>query len=119
MKQPLVSICIPTYKQITYLKKCIESVLKQDFEDYELIITDDSPDDSIKNFLKDSLKNKAYFYKRNNPALGSPENWNSALRLAKGKYIKLMHHDDFFTQANSLRLMVEKLDFKPFIPVSK
>jgi glycosyltransferase involved in cell wall biosynthesis len=110
MKQPLVSICIPTYKQITYLKKCIESVLKQDFEDYELIITDDSPDDSIKNFLKVNLKNKTYFYKRNNPALGSPENWNSALRLAKGKYIKLMHHDDFFTQANSLRLMVEKLE---------
>ena len=54
MKQPLVSICIPTYKQIPYLKKCIESVLKQDFEDYELIITDDSPDDSVEVFLKDS-----------------------------------------------------------------
>lgn len=110
MRQPLVSICIPTYKQITYLKKCIESVLKQDFEDYELIITDDSPDDSIEDFLKDSLKKHTYFYIRNNPALGSPENWNSALRLAKGKYIKLMHHDDFFTQTGSLRLMVEKLE---------
>jgi glycosyltransferase involved in cell wall biosynthesis len=51
----LVSICIPTYKQTEYLKKCLESILAQDFKDYELIISDDTPDDTIELFLKVTL----------------------------------------------------------------
>ncbi len=106
----LVSICIPTYKQTEYLKKCLESILDQDFKDYELIISDDTPDDSIELFVKNTLGNNAYSYTRNSPALGMPENWNSAINKAEGKYIKIMHHDDFFTQPYSLRLMVDEIE---------
>lgn len=106
----LVSICIPTYKQTEYLKKCLESILAQDFKDYELIISDDTPDDTIEQFLKTILKDHSYSYTRNAPALGMPENWNSAIKKAEGKYIKIMHHDDFFTQQDSLRLMVEEIE---------
>lgn len=106
----LVSICIPTYKQTEYLKKCLESILAQDFKDYELIISDDTPDDTIEQFLKTKLINNTYFYIRNVPALGMPENWNSAIKKAEGKYIKIMHHDDFFTQTDSLRLMVQEIE---------
>lgn len=106
----LVSICIPTYKQTEYLKKCLESLLAQDFKDYELIISDDTPDDSIEQFLKTILKDHSYTYTRNIPALGMPENWNSAIKKAEGKYIKIMHHDDFFTQSDSLRLMIEEIE---------
>lgn len=105
-----VSICIPTYKQTEYLKKCLESILTQDFKDYELIISDDTPDDTIEQFLKTVLKDNSYSYTRNQPALGMPENWNSGIKKAEGKYIKIMHHDDFFTQTNSLRLMVEEIE---------
>ena len=106
----LVSICIPTYKQTEYLKKCLESILAQDFKDYELIISDDTPDDTIEQFLKTILKDISYSYTRNVPALGMPENWNSAIKKAEGKYIKIMHHDDFFTQQDSLSLMVEEIE---------
>jgi glycosyltransferase involved in cell wall biosynthesis len=106
----LVSICIPTYKQTEYLRKCLESVLAQDFKDYELIISDDTPDDTIELFLKVILKDQFYSYTRNVPALGMPENWNSAIKKADGKYIKIMHHDDFFTRTDSLRLMVEEIE---------
>ncbi len=106
----LVSICIPTYKQTEYLKKCLESLLAQDFKDYELIISDDTPDNSIEQFLKSVLKDHSYSYTRNIPALGMPENWNSAIKKAEGKYIKIMHHDDFFTQPDSLRLMIEEIE---------
>lgn len=107
---PLVSICIPTYKQTEYLKKCLESVLAQDFKDFELIISDDTPDDTIELFIKSVLGNFPYTYFRNSPSLGTPENWNAAIKKAKGKYIKIMHHDDFFTQPNSLKLMVEEIE---------
>lgn len=106
----LVSICIPTYKQTEYLKKCLDSILQQDFKDFELIISDDTPDDSIEVFVKSVLVDLPFSYIRNSPALGMPENWNSAIRKAEGKYIKIMHHDDFFTQPDSLKLMVEEIE---------
>lgn len=109
---PAVSICIPTYKQTQYLEKCLQSVLIQDFKDYELIITDDTPDDSIEVFIRSILGDTPYRYERNSPALGPPENWNAGIRTAKGRYIKVLHHDDFFTRPDSLRLMVEALEEK-------
>lgn len=107
---PLVSVCIPVYKQKQYLQKCLNSVLEQDFHDFELIISDDTPDDSIGTFVEAVLKGRPYIYQRNEPALGSPENWNSAIRKASGKYIKVLHHDDFFKQKDSLRLMAEAIE---------
>jgi glycosyltransferase involved in cell wall biosynthesis len=106
----LVSICIPVYKQKAYLEKCLQSVLKQDFTDFELIISDDTPDDSLELFINEILKDRAYTYQRNQPALGNPANWNSAIAKSTGKYLKILHHDDFFTETYSLRLMVEEIE---------
>ena len=102
----LISICIPVYRQKQYLEKCLQSVLMQDFKDFELIITDDTPDDTLETFIRSVLGGTPYTYRRNSPALGAPQNWNAALEMAKGKYIKVMHHDDFFTRPDSLRTML-------------
>lgn len=107
-----VSICIPTYNQVEHLKKCIESVLMQDYKDFELIISDDSTTDDVRNYIN-SLNNSAVKYFRNAPALGPPANWNFAMEKALGEYIKILHHDDFFTQADSLSLYVQCLDKNP------
>lgn len=109
---PKVSICIPTYNQTEHLKKCIESVLLQDYKDHEVIISDDSTTDDVKIYI-DSLNNSSIRYFRNSPALGSPMNWNFAISKANGDYIKVLHHDDFLTQADSLKLYVESLDKNP------
>lgn len=108
-----VSICIPTYKQVDYLRKTLNSVLVQDFHDYELIITDDSTDDSVEKLLTEfDFKGKLKYY-RNKIALGSPANWNYSLKKATGEYIKILHHDDFFTSDNSLGKFVQFLDKNP------
>lgn len=107
---PLVSICIPTYKQVEYLKKCLESILTQDFFDYEIIISDDTPDNSVKFFVEEYLKGKSYRYYRNQISLGSPKNWNNTITKATGKYIKIMHHDDYFMHTYSLRKMVTAIE---------
>jgi len=107
---PKVSICIPTYNQIEYLQPCLQSVLEQDFTDYELIISDDTQSDLVKSFVADFLKNTKHTYYQNKPSLGTPQNWNFAISKATGEYIKILHHDDFFTQKNSLRLMVEEIE---------
>lgn len=107
-----VSICIPTYNNLAGLKKALDSVFQQTFTNYEIIITDDSSNNEIGDFVKTLDKENLRYYK--NPiALGSPENWNEALRKANGEYIKILHHDDWFTDENALEAFVKLLDDNP------
>lgn len=113
LKNPHLSICIPTYSEIEYLRKTLTSIQEQDYTDYELIISDDTPDETVAR-LVDSFNfgNKVKYY-RNTISLGSPENWNAAVRRAKGDYIKIMHHDDRFDNPGSLSTFVRLLDDHP------
>lgn len=113
MSEVKVSICIPTYNQVEYLKKCIQSILVQDYLDYEIIISDDSTNDTVKSYIDSLGLNEKISYYRNSPSLGTPENWNHSISKAQGKYIKVLHHDDFFTETNSLGQFVSLLDNNP------
>lgn len=106
---PKVSICIPAYNNLSGIKRLLESIQIQDFNDYEIIITDDTTDDSISSFIQ-SLNNNSIIYVKNLKQLGSPENWNAALSLATGAYIKIMHHDDWFTFSDSLTKFIDLLE---------
>jgi len=108
-----VSICIPAYNQTTYLKKTLESILEQDYNDYELIITDDTPDDSVKILIDEFDFQGRLKYFKNQQTLGTPENWNESIEKANGNYIKILHHDDFFSYQNSLGEFVKMLDDNP------
>ncbi len=107
-----VSICIPTYNQTEFLKKNLESVAIQTFKDFEVIITDDSTTNDVKELVEFFfLSNPCnYIYHKNKNKLGSPANWNKAISLANGEYIKIMHHDDWFSNEHSLGLFVKALD---------
>lgn len=110
---PLLSICIPTYCQIDYLRETLRSIQEQSFDDYELIISDDSPDDSVIRLIEMFNFGNRLCYHRNPVALGSPENWNEAVRQAKGRYIKLLHHDDRLAHSDALSAFVRMLDDHP------
>jgi glycosyltransferase involved in cell wall biosynthesis len=110
---PKVSICIPTFGQVTYLRRTLSSISIQRYTDYELIISDDSPDDSVEILLRSFDFGGRLRYNRNKIKLGSPENWNEAIRLADGEYIKLLHHDDYLVNQDSLQKFVELLDLHP------
>lgn len=107
----LISICIPAYKNTSFLKRLLDSVAIQTFTDYEVIITDDSPDDSVQRFVGayTSIQNLSYI--KNLNALGTPENWNEGMRRANGKWIKIMHDDDWFADPNSLRIYADRINF--------
>lgn len=109
MAAPLVSICIPAYEQVVYLERTLASILDQSFLDHETIITDDSTSGSVE-ALVDRYRQRfgdRLTYVRNRPAKGTPENWNTAVALAKGTYIKVMHHDEWFADAASLGQFVK------------
>jgi glycosyltransferase involved in cell wall biosynthesis len=113
LSHPKVSICIPTYKQPDFFRRALQSVFIQSFDDYEVIITDDSPDESVEHVVKGFQPNIKLKYYKNKERKGSPENWNEAIRLASGEYIKILHHDDWFPDKNSLIEFVKMLDENP------
>ena len=112
-KPPLISICIPAYKRLDYLKKLLDSISIQTFKDYEVVVTDDSPDKSVEVYLKNfnGIENISYY--KNIIVLGTPENWNEAIRKANGTWIKLMHDDDWFAEENSLMKFYNCIQTKP------
>jgi len=113
MNKVKVSICIPTFNQIKFLKKTLDSILIQTYQNYEIIITDDSSNNSVKKLInRYSFQGRLRYFK-NKTALKSPENWNKSVGYAKGKYIKILHHDDWFTKKDSLKKFVDLLDKNP------
>jgi len=106
---PFISICIPAYKHIDYLERLLESVSLQTFRDFEVIITDDSPDDKIGILLGKFKEAFAIYYYKNEKPLGTPENWNEAIRKANGTWIKIMHNDDWFANDNALQIFYDNI----------
>jgi len=105
----LVSICIPAFNQPDYLKRLLESIFIQTFNNYEIVITDDSNNDKISKLVEFYSDIRVHYYK-NSKSLGSPNNWNFALQCATGKYIKIMHHDDWFKDEFSLENFVNSIE---------
>ena len=90
---PTVSVCIPTYLGAAHLGQAIDSVLGQRFTDFELLVVDDqSPDDTAG--ILSRYQDPRLVYVRNAVNLGPEGNWNRCLELAKGRYFKLLPHDD-------------------------
>lgn len=110
---PKVSICIPAYREVAFLKLTLESIRQQSYSDYEVIVTDDSPDDSVECLVRTFPLDGKLRYQRNPAALGSPENWNECIRQARGEFIKIMHHDDCFAGPDSLARFVSLLERNP------
>jgi glycosyltransferase involved in cell wall biosynthesis len=102
MSDPYISICIPAYKNVQYLQRLLQSISIQTFKDFEVIITDDSPNDDVEQ-LVEKYQNLKIEYHKNNPAHGMPCNWNYAISKAKGEWIKIMHDDDWFSSPDSLK----------------
>ncbi len=113
VSQPLISVCIPAYKHAEFLKRLLDSLTIQRYDQFEVIITDDSPDDSVYQLVQRYADRLTLHYYKNMPALGTPGNWNAAIKKASGKWIKLIHDDDWFSSAESLQQFVTAIKHHP------
>ncbi|HBR14223.1 MAG TPA: hypothetical protein DD723_01580 [Candidatus Omnitrophica bacterium] len=98
MTIPKVSILIPTYNGARYLAATLESALSQSFGDFELIVCDDGSKDETVSIVRDYQKKDHRIRFFQNPTnLGLVQNWNHALMLAQGEWIKYLFQDDLLT----------------------
>lgn len=102
MNKPFISICIPSYKRVEHLINLLDSIAIQNFRDFEVVLTDDSPTDEVKAICLKYVDKLPLHYFKNESTLGTPENWNESIRKASGEWIKIMHDDDWFSNADSL-----------------
>ena len=113
MSSPFFSICIPVYKNTTYLGRLLQSIAEQTCTDYEVVIADDSPNEVVEVFLQTNFATMPLVYHKNIQPLGTPANWNKAIDLAKGAWIKLMHDDDWFAHPEVLSRLKHLLTNQP------
>jgi len=90
---PLITVCVPAYNNGDFIAAALESILRQTYAHFEIIVADEHSSDKTtsvtKGFCDPRIKQV-----QNEANLGLGGNWNKALSLAKGKYIKLMGADD-------------------------
>lgn len=113
MSLPTVSIGFPVYNGEKYLKKALDSLLGQDYKDFEIIISDNASTDKTPDICREYAKKDSrirYYYNESN--YGAMWNYRKVFMLARGKYFKWAAHDDE-CYPSMLRRCVETLDKNP------
>ena len=97
-QSPVVSIFMPTYNQEHFITDAIESVLAQDFNDWELIIGDDCSSDNTYQIAEQYQQKYPDKIKpfQNSKNLGITKNFNKILKKCTGKYIAILAGDDVY-----------------------
>jgi GT2 family glycosyltransferase len=95
--QPLISIIVPVYDPPeNFFKKCLDSVLNQTYQNWQLCLVDDcSPNSNIRKIISDYAKKDSrikYSFRKVNGHISQAS--NDAITLATGEFIALLDHDD-------------------------
>jgi len=92
MNNHFFSIVIPTYNRASYVKKTVESLLQQRYDQFEIIVVDDGSSDNTEEIISAIESYKVHYYKKENAERGAARNYGA--RLAKGTYINFFDSDD-------------------------
>jgi glycosyltransferase involved in cell wall biosynthesis len=102
---PRISILVPVRNGLPYITECIDSVLSQSFEDWEMIISDNGSTDGTLNFL-DTLNDSRIRVFQQKDNLGIMGNLNFLFSQAATPLAHILCADDYFTNENSLDIVV-------------
>ena len=105
---PKLSIIIPVYNIEKYISNCLNSILSQSFQDFEVIcVNDGSTDNSLLELQKYRNDERVIIIDKKNEGSGVAR--NSALAIARGEYVFFVDGDDWIEE-NSLQKMVDEAD---------
>ncbi len=110
-RAPRVSVCIPAYNHEAFVAECIESVLSQSFQDFEIVLTDDGSSDRTVEVVSAIRDDRLRVY-RHRTNMGPSVTVNHNMLAALGEYITFLPSDDYFL-AGKLSKQVRYLDENP------
>jgi len=99
-KSPLISIITVCYNAEEYIEQCIQSVLSQDFDNFEYIIIDGGSTDATLNVIEKYQDELAYWHSK--PDRGISHAFNQGLEQAKGEWIVFLNADDCYCNTKVL-----------------
>ena len=91
-----ISIIIPVYNVEKYLRECLDSILNQTFQNFEIICVDDGSTDKSLEILQEYKRKDDRFVILQQRYSGAGSARNNGIRLAEGKYIQFLDSDDYF-----------------------
>lgn len=106
----LVSVIIPIYNMEKYVERCVESVLRQDYDNIEILLVNDGSTDTSLNLIKEKYASieKCKIITKKNGGLASAR--NAGLEVAKGDFIYFLDADDYidkYTISSLVKCMLE------------
>lgn len=106
------SIIIPAYNVADYLENCVESILKQTYDNYEIIIVDDGSTDETGKVADELLKQSKQINVVHQSNGGASKARNTGMKSATGDYILFLDGDDFWSDSHFLKQIVSELTIK-------
>lgn len=94
---PLISVIVPTYNQEKYIRECLESIIHQDYPNFEIIVVDDGSTDRTSFTVKkmfSSFRGPANLFIQTNQ--GAHAAINRGIHLSNGEYIAILNSDDLY-----------------------
>jgi glycosyltransferase involved in cell wall biosynthesis len=114
-REPTVSVVVPNYNHARFLPKRIDSILKQTFQDFELILLDDCSTDDSRSILSSYASDPRVRIEFNEVnSASSFKQWSKGIRIARGKYIWIAESDDY-ADGRLLERLVAVLDNDPAV----
>ena len=112
-RMPLVSLGLPVYNGERYLEATFEALRSQEFQDFEVIVSDNASEDGTGDLCKRYAAEDARIrYFRNQANIGAAPNFNLTFERARGRYFKWVSHDDLL-EPGFLGACVEVLERDP------
>ena len=108
-----ISVIVPNYNHARFLRRRIDSILAQTFQDFELILLDDCSTDDSRSILSSYASDPRVRVEFNEANSGSTfKQWNKGVRLARGEYVWIAESDDYADE-HLLERLVAVLDADP------
>jgi glycosyltransferase involved in cell wall biosynthesis len=109
---PKVTFIVPCYRLAHLLPECVDSILSQTYEDFEVLIMDDCSPDNTPEVAR-SFNDARVKHIRNEPNIGHLRNYNKGISLARGKYVWIISADDRLRQPYILERYVGVMESHP------
>ena len=106
--EPKVSIIVPVYNAQEYLKRCVDSILSQDYRDFELLLMDDGSKDASGEICDAYAQQDGRVRVVHKENTGVSDTRNQALELARGTFLQFLDSDDWIVP-EATRLLVRSI----------